>query len=489
LAVAVLATAMAVHGRWNVPVAAWVAPLAMLRYVRLSGRLEAILVSSGVGAAAGLWWAWQTAVPLQLIPFLGVAAMGIVVSAAYAADACFDRWLSAGGRVLFFPAVLATTQYLLATFGPFGSAFGLTAVTQHDSLALLQLSALTGPVGITVLIGLFATVGNALWEEPHMTRRVVGMIGGYAILVLVVLVVGATRVSAFAPTGATVRVASISPSPDAAAQLKELFGGMPRADRLAQLDPSAVAETFSDITNGLFARTREAAASGARIVMWSEQAANVRADDLPTLIENARTVARSAGIYLQTAAFVYLPNHPHARNVTHLFSPAGELLWSYDKSHPIPGLEPYPAGPGTVPVVTTPFGRLATVTCFDADFPALARVDADILLVPARDWPQIGAVHHENAQMRAVENGYSVVRQAEFGINGGFDYQGRSLAYQNSSATSDPTVIYDVPVRGQATPYRLIGDWLGVASVIATVLLIARATQARHRWRRNKAGR
>ncbi|WP_089958684.1 nitrilase-related carbon-nitrogen hydrolase [Lentzea xinjiangensis] len=91
--------------------------------------------------------------------------------------------------------------------------------------------------------------------------------------------------------------------------------------------------------------------------------------------------------------------------------PDGAVLWTYQKSHPVPGLEPYRPGTGVAPVVSTPYGRLSSVICYDAHFPSMMRADADIMLVPGGDWPQIGHVHSEMAGLRAIENGYSLVRQ------------------------------------------------------------------------------
>ncbi|MFB4263301.1 hypothetical protein [Nonomuraea sp. GTA35] len=94
--------------------------------------------------------------------------------------------------------------------------------------------------------------------------------------------------------------------------------------------------------------------------------------------------------------------------------------------------------------------------CFDADFPALARVDADIMIVPARDWPEMGTLHSRMADMRVVENGYSMVRQAEFGVSGAFDAQGRTLSEHVHERGDRHVVVSEVPVRGSATP--LSGD-------------------------------
>jgi apolipoprotein N-acyltransferase len=94
---------------------------------------------------------------------------------------------------------------------------------------------------------------------------------------------------------------------------------------------------------------------------------------------------------------------------THLIGPEGNILWTYQKAHPVPGSKSYKRGDGLAPRVRTPCGRLSSVTCYDADFPSM-RVEADLMLVPGGDWPEMGQVHTlKMASLRAIENGYSLL--------------------------------------------------------------------------------
>jgi apolipoprotein N-acyltransferase len=113
-------------------------------------------------------------------------------------------------------------------------------------------------------------------------------------------------------------------------------------------------------------------------------------------------------------------------------------------------------------VVQTPFGRLATVICFDADFPALMRqvgkASADILLVPANDWQPVAAVHAHVATFRAVENGVSLVRATGNGLTIAVDSLGQTLAAADYFDTEKLTLVVDVPTEGQWTLYARTGD-------------------------------
>jgi apolipoprotein N-acyltransferase len=281
-----------------------------------------------------------------------------------------------------------------------------------------------------------------------------------------------------------VRTAGISPDTSVTAELTRalgVFSGSTARD-VAGRDPEWVRQVFGRVNDNVLARTREAAQAGARIVFWSEQSANVLAADEQAFLGRVSGVALENQIYLQAAAAVYLPQAPYAANRTYMFGPNGRQIWTYNKAHPIPGLEFYPPGDGVVPVTQTPYGRLASVICFDTDFPGLLRVDTDIMIVPARDWAEIGALHSQMANMRVVENGYSMIRQAEFGVSGAFDPQGRTLTAHVYQHSDQHVVVSDVPIRGSATAYRTIGDvfaWLCVAGTVVLIGLAIRRGRVR----------
>ena len=94
-------------------------------------------------------------------------------------------------------------------------------------------------------------------------------------------------------------------------------------------------------------------------------------------------------------------------------------------------MDPLFPGDGRVPTVDTPYGALANLICFDADFPDLARQrgqGVDIMLVPSNDWREFGAVHTQKATPRAIENGYSLVPQDTEELAQVVDFQGHPLA-------------------------------------------------------------
>ncbi len=124
--------------------------------------------------------------------------------------------------------------------------------------------------------------------------------------------------------------------------------------------------------------------------------------------------------------------------------------------------------------------------CFDADFPGTLRqagqAGADIMLVPSSDWREIDPYHTQVATFRAIENGYSLVRQTGNGLAMTVDYEGNVLS-ASDYFTSDPQVMVAyVPMQGVHTIYATIGDlfaWLSIAGLVGLIgVALARRRKA-----------
>jgi apolipoprotein N-acyltransferase len=175
---------------------------------------------------------------------------------------------------------------------------------------------------------------------------------------------------------------------------------------------------------------------------------------------------------------------PYVQNQAILIDPQGQLVWTYDKARPIPGMEELTPGDGRVPTVDTPYGRLANLICFDADFPDLARQggrqNVDLMLVPSNDWREFGTVHTQKSTLRAIENGYSLIRQDTNGLAQAVDYHGRVLASSDYFTSDQQTMVAYIPTSGVRTIYATIGDVFAWLSVIALALLVGAARLVGH---------
>jgi apolipoprotein N-acyltransferase len=131
-----------------------------------------------------------------------------------------------------------------------------------------------------------------------------------------------------------------------------------------------------------------------------------------------------------------------------------------------------------LPSADTPFGRLATVICFDASFISYTRqaglVGADILFTPSNDWYQNRYDHVNIHTFRAIENGIALVRPTAKGITLVADRLGRVLAQSDYYAAAPSAItLVAVPTAGAPTVYTLIGDSFAYASAAGLAVLAA----------------
>ncbi|WP_439815598.1 nitrilase-related carbon-nitrogen hydrolase [Zavarzinia sp. CC-PAN008] len=475
---------LAVGGRWDVALAAWLAPILLLRFGRTMPALSGLAVLTLLSVAQSFWMLVQFGVALQPGLLALVVAMGLFFVLPFVADRLLAPHLGPVGRLLVFPAAIVAIEFAIAVLSPTGGSYGLRAITQGEALPVLQVMALAGPHAIGFLVGLVATAANALWEAPadSLARRHALAVAG---LLVAVVAGGEARLTFLGtPVGAPhVRVAGITPDLGLRHQVNAPVMAVgnqgavlpPPDDAVQAMRTPQMLERIAQVQDQMLAATRRAAQAGAQLVLWSETAVAVHAADRDALIARAAQVAREEGIYLNVTLGI-----PFARNEALLIGPDGQTLWSYDKNHPVPGMEPVPAVANAVPVAATPFGSLANVICYDADFPALARVAADILLVPGWDWPEVGASHTlKMARLRSVENGYALVRTDFDGQSAAFDRLGRTLASQDTTGPGAHVMVADVQVEGARTLYNRTGEVLGWACLAG--LLAAAGLALRNR--------
>ena len=246
----------------------------------------------------------------------------------------------------------------------------------------------------------------------------------------------------------------------------------------------------------MLARTQTALSQGAKIVVWQEQSALVLPADRQNAISRAAALARSHGAYLEIWLGVLTQSQslPYFLNQAILISPAGTVVWTYNKTYPVVGGDSAvtPRGSGVLPVADTPYGRLTTVICFDASYPGLLRQagqkGADILLVPA-DEPITFETAQDSAQAvyRAIENGTSLIRPDGRGISLMTDYQGRVIASQNYSASNNGIMLANVPTAGVSTISSRIGDAFAYLCTIGLLLGIHLARRAKRSEKRTSA--
>ena len=241
----------------------------------------------------------------------------------------------------------------------------------------------------------------------------------------------------------------------------------------------------------MFSRSEQEARAGAKIIVWSEGATGAFQEDEAALIARGSALARTMGIYLDMGMGVTLSHPVQSRwnlDESVLIDPTGNVVWRYEKAHPVVGREAgVVPGDGQVPTVQTPYGRLSSVVCYDADYPGTLRqagqAGADMMLVPSNDNQLMDPYHTQMATFRAIENGYSLVRPTSNGLSMTVDYEGQVLAAADYFTTDPQVMVAYVPMQGVRTIYATIGDLFAWLSLVGLVVLIGVVLA-----RRRKAG-
>jgi apolipoprotein N-acyltransferase len=469
----------AMNGSWDFPLAAWLYPLFLLRFTRTHRPFKAFLFASLGNAAAACVFAFQIGLGTMIPILAAVVALAVFMSLPYLVDRLVSPRFRGIVSTLIFPLSFVAVDCLRTLFFPFGS-IGSLAYTQYSNLPLLQLVALTGISGIVFLMTWFASVVNWVWEQHIAWPRIRAGVLLYAGLLALVLLGGGVRLALFPPQSQTVRVAGISASRAVYTRAMQLIHHPLTSflsGKATQADVETIRRAATMLNSDLLAQSQQVA--GARIIVWSECGAVTLQEDEPSLLAQAAALARNARIYLDMGLCVLSSQAPHMRDQAILIGPQGQLIWSYDKARPVPGLDPLVPGNGKVPIVTTPYGRISNVICFDGDFPYLSRqagqAQASLMLIPSNDWRQIDPWHTQDITFRAIENGFSLVRQTSNGLAIAVDYEGRVLASSNYFATGDQVMIASVPTQGTQTIYTLVGELFAQLCIAGLLVLIGSA--------------
>ena len=145
-----------IGGKWNIPLAAWIAPILLLRFFRSSNRpwRDGALLWLMMAITAIISWKGATSLvyihPMaESMLFAVTAAIGLVplmIDRAY-----YRRYGSTFWLTFVYPIAATAIDFLISGDSPFGS-FGAAGYSQRGCLPIMQLAALTGIWGIGFVI-------------------------------------------------------------------------------------------------------------------------------------------------------------------------------------------------------------------------------------------------------------------------------------------------------------------------------------------------
>jgi len=455
------------NGRWIIPIAAFLAPLFLIRFLRFHRPLKGCLLLILVGWVSNIF-IWKEMMPVAgFFYYFLMLMMSVFTSITYLIDRVYSQKERGIISSLVFPSVYVLMEYIVVSTNPSGS-YGTLAHTQ-SSLPLLQIVAITGIWGVTFLVMWTASIINWLWDNSFERKNILLVFWVYGIPFLSVILYGQFRLSTNIESN-TVRVASINISK---ISLNKRFEAL---DKIYRKKDWSEYDTVSEQSNNIFLNHCHIAVSaGAKIVFGVETVISLTKGKEIGFIEQAKVLAQNDSVYLGLPTQVLLQGFPEVRpeNKIIWISPKGQVLFVYYKAKPTPGEGTY--GDGLLKYFDSPYGRISTSICFDMDFPELINQvnnkKVDIMLVPGSDWPEITPYHTYVSSFRAIEHGFNLVRSATKGLSASFNYKGQLLSSMDFYKTNELILYSDIPTTGQKTIYSILGNYFAWLCILFFIII------------------
>ena len=455
-----------IGGKWNLPFAAWIAPLFIIRFYRdcdKAGRNFLLLWLASVIPSI-ISWRGATFFPpaMEAGFFLLMAPIGLIP---YVVDRLYyRRFGSTAWLTLVYPIAATAMDFFSSGGSPFGS-FGAAAYSQRGFIPVMQIASVTGLWGITFVMSWFASLMNHIWESGFKFTRL--SLTFICLLVLVLgLGFGRTLLPSQPEQAATIAGFSL---PD------ETLSGV--FDQLHAEDEAGFRQTVDELHAQELDQIHKMAEEGADIVVLQEGAGMGFTDQVETLTRDASALAKEKNVYIILPTFD-IEKSP-AVNAVHIIDPNGDVVLTHVK-YGGNQFEGTLKGNGILHTVDTPYGKLSAVICWDADFPAVIKQageqNVDLLFVPSNDWLGVKDIHSGMANFRAVENGMMIFRQTGQGVSSLVDMYGRTInrvdAFEASTTGFPGIQFVETPIGSVNTLYPTLGDLLGNMMLVGLVGLI-----------------
>jgi apolipoprotein N-acyltransferase len=373
------------------------------------------------------------------------------------------------------PFLWTTLEYFRTNIPIIGSSWDLSGYPATRSMALLQITSVTGIYGLCFLIAAFGAL--LAYAVLANTSRVWKIAAGVTVLLIVVSVGGAHLIPNAAPQYFAHLVQTNFPQ-------SESYPAdwlIAHAGELNQLEQISV----------------DAANQQPGIIIWPEVPAPFSLQE-PLFASRASQIARDANNYFLVGVVDWKRSEGKvlASNSAVLLNPSGQRIYSYDKIHLLPFGEYVPLRgwltfakrltadisdftPGaTYSVAQLPQGKFGAFICYEAIFPSEVRRftanGAQLLITISNDgWfgrSSAPEQHMFMARVRAVENRRWLLRDTNNGYTESIDPYGRTAAQLPIDIRGQLTAPYDF--RRDLSLYAKFGDWFSWLSIIVTFALL-----------------
>jgi apolipoprotein N-acyltransferase len=358
-----------------------------------------------------------------------------------------------GTAIFAFPVFFTAFEFLLVRFSTDGTAASI-AYTQSDFLPLIQVSSLTGILGVTFLLTFIPSIIAVGWYKKTEIKFRCSLILATGVL-LAACIFGMTMASG-------------------KRYQRSIKAGLVVLDENMHHITSKADST--DETGTVSAYAREIASladSGAKLVVLPERAFDVYSPHDTVLMILSRC-ASASHIWIIAGYTDFKDSVQH--NSSMVINPEGKIVCDYNKVHLVKGFETQFVPGNRTGLFSMDRNQFGTAICKDLDFQQHIRKyglsDVEVMCVPAWDFVVDDWLHSRMAVLRGVENGFSMVRTARLGLLTITNPFGKVLSSASSAKGKKAILIGNVPLGHLITPYSRYGDWFGFLVLIGAVVLI-----------------
>lgn len=484
LMIAGLISFIFMNGKWSIPAMAWIFPVIFLFITRKSGPVKGILSIAVITFIAG--FIHSSGFLLLGFPLdnLVCGIMSLIIVAPFLVDRIFLPMFTENSSVgrkfagtLIFPCAFATMEACM-NFFPMGAFFTLS-LSQVENLPFIQVASIFGQMGLSFLIAWFAStvyfvIDYLLESKEKPGADIILALKKPVCIVLAVFmavfIYGGGRLILAQPDGDTVKIA------------------MAQGPHVELVDGEYGDVSFKDCKAHARKAIEQAAAGGAELVLFNEEAFCISFDQEKIMKKIFSEEAKKNGMYIVAGMELYDPEEEIiSDNKITCVDSDGNEMFDYTKTILVPVVEKgyYKEGDGNIHTVEMNLGgkkcNVSSVICYEGVFTRyMNRIPGgtDIHLNPSWEWEGLGDSHDHTIPLRGVENGFSTIKTTYESESIASDYMGRARVYFNPDYTGYDAVNFAyLPAEGVNTIYGAIGtplDWIYAAGLIILAILAIR---------------
>ncbi len=476
------------YGIFNTGICAWVFAIPLIRYINIRTKWSSIL------------WMLLGAIVVANIAFWGLVQDGFnIMNQVFCTLNGIRMWapffiyflcrkFNAKKLIAYFafPAVVAALEFFIDN--PFISVMTSLSVSQFWNIGLMQLASVTGVVGVSFIVTVCASVVNYIWEDGLNKKTIINAVT-YGLVVVIVTGIGMSSVKKITTGDKTVRVATSVENVNVFAE---------NMDEFDKYEGTAIQKIINASIYIIEGRAKDAAYNESSVLVFPEDAFICPEGETKYFIDEVKRIAKENNVNI-LLPLLKLPNVEvqddgdvlnvvaqylksieesglKKINTLNFIDHNGELLNTYVKNHLVPVVEePFTEkGDGKTPVVEVDGIKYTYLICADytSNKYAYNGKEADIFLNPSYDWEAFQYFTSYGVQARAIECGFSVLRNP---VNGNiilYDYYGRPLYMANAMNVHTGIIYLDIPKEGRTTFYEKTGNWFPWICAVYSIFAI-----------------